>query len=114
MRNRPGHGRIGMVVIGAGMLLWPGCGEAPSKPEFHSDESGNFRVLLAGKIESSKQTLSSPAGSIEMTAMTSVDGDRVRRVVSYADLPIKGEPSSDPAPCSTAASRGWAAMIVGP
>ncbi len=50
---------------------------------------------MAGKPAQSKQTLSSPAGPLTMTSVESVDGDRVRRIVAYADYPRPTVESSD-------------------
>jgi hypothetical protein len=96
MRKRPSSVSIRRLAMVAGVLLLPGCGGAPSKLEFHSDQPGNFRVLVAGKAEPSKQTVASPAGQLEMTSMESIDGDRIRRVVTYTDLPPAIVGASDP------------------
>ena len=90
-------------------LLLPGCGGASSKLEFHSDTPGNFRVLVAGKAEPSKRTVASPAGQLDMTAMESVDGDRIRRIVTYTDCRRRSSGRTTPTPCSTAASGRSAA-----
>jgi hypothetical protein len=73
----------------------PGCGGGP-KLEFYANESGNFRVLVAGKPGHSNQTLTSPAGQLSMTSMESLDRDQIRRVVVYTDFPRPIVQSSDP------------------
>ena len=87
MRNRPRLVSIRRLALVAGATLLPGCGGASARLEFHSDTPGNFRVLVAGKAEPSRRTVASPAGQLDMTSMESVDGERIRRIVTYTDLP---------------------------
>jgi hypothetical protein len=96
MKNRPSTGPIRRLALVAGAMLLPGCGGAPSRLEFHIDTPGNFRVLVAGKPEPSRRTVASPAGQLDMTAMESIDGDRIRRLVTYTDLPPTIVGANDP------------------
>jgi len=72
-----------------------GCGRS-SKLEFHVNEPGNFRVLVARKPASSQQTVASPAGQLSMNSVESMDSDQIRRVVVYTDFPSPIVQSSDP------------------
>lgn len=92
-RSRPGPIRWLAMIVGS--FLLPGCGGGP-RLEFHSDEPGNFRVLMAGKPSRSKQTVTSPGGPLEIASTSSVDAGRIRRVVAYADLTDAAVRSSDP------------------
>jgi hypothetical protein len=97
-------GRLALVA-GAHLLLMAGCGGS-SKLEFYSNEPGNFRVLVAGKPGQSSQTVASPAGQLSMTSIESVDGDQVRRVVVYTDIPLPTVQASEPSALLDGGIRG--------
>jgi hypothetical protein len=99
--------RLAMV---AGAFLISGCGQS-SKLEFHTSEPGNFRVLMAGKPAYSQKTLSPPAGQLSLNAMESVDGDQIKRVVVYADLPGPTVQSSDPNSLLDGGIRGMSGNV---
>jgi hypothetical protein len=76
-----------LAMFVAGLLFFmPGCGGS-TKLEFYSNETGNFRVLVAGKPGNSSKAMASSAGEIMMNTMESVDGDQIRRIVVYGDIP---------------------------
>ena len=87
-------GDVRRLALVAGAFLIPGCGGSP-KLEYARNEPGNFRVLAAGKPELSQQTLPSPAGPLKVTAIESVDGAQIRRLVVYTDFPREMVQSSD-------------------
>jgi hypothetical protein len=95
MGNRSRQISVRRLALIAGAFVVSGCGGS-SKLEFCTNEAGNFRVLAAGKPGYSQQTLSSPAGPLSMNAMESVDGDQIKRVVVYTDLPGPTVQSNDP------------------
>ena len=107
MANRSRNGWVGSLALAAGavLLLMPGCGGS-SKLEFYSNEPGNFRVLVAGKPGHSSQTLTAPAGQLSMTRMESVDGNGIRRVVVYTDIPLPIVQASDPTALLDGGIRG--------
>jgi hypothetical protein len=107
MANRSRNGWVGSLALAAGavLLLMPGCGGS-SKLEFYSNEPGNFRVLVAGKPGLSSQTVTAPAGQLSMTRMESVDGDGIRRVVVYTDIPLPIVQASDPTALLAGGIRG--------
>ncbi len=96
MGKRARRVRAGHLVLVDLAIVVSGCGGGTSKLEFSADERGNFRALVAGKPQYSKQTLLSPAGQLTMATMESVDREEIRRIVVYTDFPDPIVDSSDP------------------
>ena len=95
-----------LAVFVAGLLFFmPGCGGS-SKLEFYSNETGNFRVLVAGKPGNSSQAMASPAGEFTINTMESVDGNQIRRIVVYGDIPVSIIQASSPSELLEGGIRG--------
>ena len=107
MANRSRHvSNRHLAVFVAGLLVFmPGCGGS-TKLEFYSNEPGNFRVLVAGKPASSSKGMASPAGEFTMNTIESVDGDQIRRIVVYGDIPAPIIQSSSPSALLDGGIRG--------
>jgi hypothetical protein len=119
MGNRSRHVSCRRLVLFAGVILLPGSGGG-SKLEFHVNDPGYFRVLMAGKPGTSQQTVPSAAGQLSINSMESVDSAQIRRVAVYKDFPRPIVQSSDLNALLDGGIRGmngneqWAVQSQGP